>query len=105
MKVNLNYTRFLHLIGLIICSFLLGYSFWYYFEWTKLTSMGAAVTIVCQINNVMISKDVQNAIKDLTTTTGGGAVEEEGSRIEDKPPSSSRTNNKKKKKAKPRKEM
>ena len=105
MKVNLDSTRFLHLGTLLACSFILGYTFHWYLERSILTSMGASVTIVCQINNVMImsSDDVRKkAIRATaaTTTTTTATVDGSDSNktcgvVDSKITNNSKTNKKK----------
>jgi hypothetical protein len=101
MKVNMDASHLIHLGLLLSSSVLLSYFCWWYFEWSRLSCMGAGVTVVCQINNVFLSGGVKDVMKQA------GFIEGAAAKDDDKPSSttsSNHTSNKKKRKDKPRKE-
>jgi hypothetical protein len=100
-------SHLIHLGLLLSSSVLLSYFCWWYFEWTRLSCMGAGVTIVCQINNVFLSGGVKLVMKQAGFIEGAAAAAAQDDEDEDKPistTSNNRTSNKKKRKDKPKKE-
>ena len=103
MKVNMDSSHLIHLGLLLSSSVLLSYLCWWYFEWSRLSCMGAGVTVVCQINNVFLSGGVKDVMKQAGLIEGAAAEDD------DKPnstttSSNNHASNKKRRKDKQRKE-
>ena len=54
MKINTSLDRWLHLLALLICSYIGAQALMYYLDWTSLAAYGSAVTVAVQINNALL---------------------------------------------------
>ena len=55
MKVTLDSKRILHLISLILSSYLIAKLLQVKFEWTPLSAWGVAISTTCQVSNAIMS--------------------------------------------------
>ncbi len=55
MKVTLDSKRVLHLISLILSSYLIAKLLQIKFEWTPLSAWGVGISITCQVSNAIMS--------------------------------------------------
>lgn len=55
MEVTLDIKRILHLISLILSSYLIAKLLQIKFEWTPLSAWGVGISITCQVSNAIMS--------------------------------------------------
>lgn len=55
MKVTLDGKRILHLISLILSSYLIAKLLQVKFEWTPLSAWGVGISVTCQVSNAIMS--------------------------------------------------